>query len=94
MHSSLKVEQTSAVQQSTFSTHKDHDFISNNYKSLIKISDTEYIHKTSVNEQDKVDIKEILELEKIAKIREKEGVTRDEQFLLEDDEFLLPEEIK
>ena len=47
-----------------------------------------------MNEQDKLDIKEILELEKIAKNREKEGVIKDEQFLLEDDEFLLPEEIK
>ena len=47
-----------------------------------------------MNEQDRDDIKEIRDLEIIAKIREKEDVIIDEQFILEDDDFLLPEEIR
>ena len=82
------------MQVPTYTTHSDSDFISKNYKTLLKVSSTEYADSKYMNEQDKEDLKEIHQLEKIASIREKEGVLIDEQYLLEDDNFLFPEEIR
>ena len=40
------------------------------------------------------DINQIKEYHKMAEVRQKQGVQEDEQFLLEDDIYLLPQELK
>jgi hypothetical protein len=47
-----------------------------------------------LNDQDLHDINEIKDYEQMAEVRMKQGITKDEEFLLDDFAFLLPHEIK
>lgn len=49
---------------------------------------------STLNGQDLVDIKEVKELERLAKNREDQNVTRDDEYLMEDDTFLTVKELK
>ena len=61
---------------------------------LVKVTEKEYIPLDLLNEQDLNDIKEIKAYENIANVREKQGILNDEDLLLNNDAFLLPEELK
>ena len=89
------------MQVPTYTTHSDSDFISKNYKTLLKVSSTEYADSKYMNEpsRTKRTLKKSISSRKLpspspASIREKEGVLIDEQYLLEDDNYLFPEEIR
>jgi hypothetical protein len=72
----------------------DAEFIKKNMGKLVRVAEKDYVLLSSLNPQDLEDIRNIKDLEKIADIRTEQGITQDEHFLLENDNFLLPEELK
>jgi len=61
---------------------------------MIKVSENEYVPLATLNNQDLEDVREIKAYHQMADMRTKEGVTKDEEFLLEDPLYLLPHEIE
>ena len=58
------------------------------------VGSDQYVPVSSLNGQDLVDIKEIKELERLANIRADQNITRDDEFLMEDDDYLIGTELK
>ena len=78
----------------TLTWEKDSKMLTKEKGNVMKVTETEYIHINRLNDQDLEDINTIKELEKIAKERQKQGITVDEAYLLENDNFLFDEELK
>ena len=77
-----------------YNIDEDMEYIKKNMGKLVKVTEKEYIPLDLLNEQDLNDIKEIKAYENIANVREKQGILNDEDLLLNNDAFLLPEELK
>jgi len=60
----------------------------------VHVGSDQYVPVSSLNGQDLVDIKEIKELERLANIRADQNITRDDEFLMEDDDYLIGTELK